>query len=524
MNKSNGNGISKDKKMDRSSGVLMHISSLWGDYSGGSFGAPAREWVDFLADGGFTYWQVLPFCLPDCFNSPYSSYSAFSLNPFFIDLCDLRDRGLLTEGELASARQNTPYVCEFDRLWTERMPLLALAAERFDDNDPAMRDFFEKHPHTAEFCTFMGLRRANGGKQWQEWDCDVADEGEVRLWRFAQYIFYVQWIEVKKYANSRGISIIGDVPIYVSADSADVWASPDMFALDKKGYPSSVAGVPPDYFCADGQLWGNPLYNWKKMASDGYAWWRDRVSFMTELFDGLRIDHFRGLESYYSIPAGETTARNGKWVKGPGMKFIKAIREVCGTDVAPCHGDDEDGAKNAENTAEDSGKGQKRDFLVIAEDLGEITEDVKKLVDGSGFPGMRVLQFGFMADSDSPHLPHNYDHHCVAYTGTHDNNTLLGFVWEQNDDSRRRMMEYCGYLGYNWDSKDFYYSVLRTMFASHAGLLILPVQDLLLYGGDTRLNTPGKSEGNWSFRMTRDQLRSLDAAVFRRWNELYDRV
>ncbi|MCQ2354349.1 MAG: 4-alpha-glucanotransferase [Clostridia bacterium] len=493
--------------MKRASGILMHISSLWGDYSEGSFGLPAREWIDFLAQSGFTYWQVLPFCLPDSFNSPYSSYSAFSLNPFFIDLPDLYARGLVTDAELEAARQKTPYSCEFDRLHKERLGLLSHAAERFDRRygtlcaeREEMNNFFRDHPHTAEFCRFMALKKANGGKPWQEWDSDIPDEAEERLWRFSQYIFFVQWRKIKKYANEHGVKIIGDVPIYVSADSADVWAAPDQFCLDENGDPSSVAGVPPDYFCADGQRWGNPLYNWKRMRSDGYLWWRERAGFMTELFDGMRIDHFRGFESYFSIPAGEKTARNGKWLPGPGMELVDAIRDACGI------------GKSADG----------EDFLIIAEDLGEITDEVRRLVYESGFPGMRVLQFGFLGDADSPHLPHNYDSCCVAYTGTHDNNTLLGYVWEQDDGTRRRIMDYCGYSGSDWNA--CYDAVLRTMFASHAGLLILPVQDLLLYGSDTRLNTPGRSTGNWSYRLTRDQLRDLDPSSLRRRNELYGRI
>ena len=251
-----------------------------------------------------------------------------------------------------------------------------------------------------------------------------------------------------------------------------------------------VAGIPPDYFCEDGQLWGNPLYNWARMKQDNYAWWRERMRFMLELFDGVRIDHFRGLESYFSIPAKEKNARNGVWKKGPGMSLIKALQPIC------------------------EGK------LIIAEDLGDITPKVRELVEKSGYPGMRVLQFAFLGDSGSPHLPHNYDNHCVAYTGTHDNNTLLGYVWEQDDATRQRIMQYCGFEG-DWDSS--YDAILRMMFGSHAGLLMLPVQDLLLFGRDTRINTPGKSVGNWSYRITKEQLMSLSTEKFRRWNQIYGR-
>ena len=475
--------------MKRASGVLMHVSTLWGDFSEGAFGKAALEWIDFLRDGGFSAWQVLPFCLPDECNSPYKSHSAFSGNPFFIDLTQLKEQGLLTAAELEVARQKTPYSCEFDRLNRERMALLSTAAGRVTDTKP-IDDFLAAHPQTEKFCEFMARKQANGLKEWLAWTTDALDEDALRTWRFTQYEFFRQWAAIKRYAEKQGVAVIGDIPIYVALDSADVWANPKQFLLDEDHKPRCVAGVPPDYFAADGQLWGNPLYDWEAMKIDGYAWWRERLSFMTELFDGVRIDHFRGLESYYAIPATETTARNGKWVKGPGMDFINAVKEVCG------------------------------DRLIIAEDLGDITPEVRQLVEDSGFPGMKVLQFAFLGDPDSPHLPHNYDNNCVAYTGTHDNNTLLGYVWEMDESARQRLLDYCGYKG-DWNA--CYDTVLRTMFASHAGLLILPVQDLLLYGSDTRFNKPGTAEGNWCYRITKDQLQQIDVKKFRRWNDLYAR-
>ncbi len=477
--------------MKRSSGVLMHISSLWGEYSEGSFGESARAWIDFLSDCGFTYWQTLPFCLPDEANSPYKSFSAFSLNPNFIDLPLLCKVGLITREELEGAKQKTPYACEFDRLSKERMPLLARAAARMTDTAP-IDEFMRSHPESDNFCRYMALRKANGGRPWQEWTVDTPDAEELRVWRFTQYIFYTQWMSVKEYANSKGIKIIGDIPIYVALESSDVWSDPDQFLLNRDGTPSAVAGVPPDYFSEDGQLWGNPLYNWKRMKRDGYAWWQSRMSFMLELFDGVRIDHFRGLESYYSIPANETTAKNGKWVKGPGMALIRALAPMC------------------------------KDRLIIAEDLGDITPEVIKLVEKSGFPGMRVLQFGFLGDDNSPHAPHNYVSNSVAYTGTHDNNTLLGFVWELDPTTRRRVFDYCGYAGDNLDES--YDHLLRTMFASHAGVLMLPVQDLLLFGRDTRINKPGIADGNWSYRVTKAQFESINRDKFKYWNKLYCRA
>lgn len=475
----------------RKSGVLMHVSSLWGNYSEGALGTEAFEWIDFLADCGFGVWQVLPFCLPDEFNSPYRSFSAFSTNPYLIDIVSLHNMGLVMTAELREAEQKSPFSCEFERLSRERLPLLAKAAERFGESEE-LDEFFETHAQTAEFCRFMALREANGNKPWTEWTIDVPDKKTLQTWRFTQYIFFLQWAKVKEYANRRGISIIGDIPIYVAYDSADVFANPTQFQLNKNKRPTLVAGVPPDYFCEDGQMWGNPLYDWKAMKADGYAWWCERMRFMCELFDGVRIDHFRGIESYYAIPANAKNAKNGKWKKGPCMDFVRAIRKVCG------------------------------DKLLIAEDLGDITPAVHKLVKDSGFPGMRVLQFGFLGDENSPHLPHNYDNDCIAYTGTHDNNTLLGYVWELDEATRRRVLAYCGYATSDWDRS--YDAILRTMFASHAGLLVLPVQDLLLYGSDTRFNVPGKSDGNWSYRLTREQLKTIDRAKFREWNRLYGRI
>ena len=468
----------------------MHVSSLWGEYSEGSFGAAAREWIDLLADCGFTYWQTLPFCLPDEANSPYKSYSAFSGNPFFIDLSMLCDVGLITRDELSAAKQTTPFYCEFDRLNEERMELLAKASKRMTNYAP-IEDFLATHPEVEGFCRFMALKKANGGKEWTEWDIDVPDEDELKLWRFSQFVFFTQWAEIKAYANKKGIKIIGDIPIYVAHDSADVWAAPEQFWLEEDGSPSAVAGVPPDYFAKDGQLWGNPLYNWDYMKKDGYAWWQSRMKFMLELFDGVRIDHFRGIEAFYSIPAGEKTAKNGKWVKGPGMDLINALKPLCG------------------------------DSLIIAEDLGDITPEVEALVRDSGFPGMRVLQFGFLSEGDCPHTPHNYPSNCVAYTGTHDNNTLLGFVWDLDGGARRRVFDYCGYRGDDLDESYDY--LLRTMFASHADTLIIPVQDMLLFGSDTRINKPGIAEGNWSYRVTKEQFWRIDRNKFKYLNYLYGR-
>ena len=476
--------------MNRASGVLMHISSLFGNYSIGSFGKEAKYFIDFLKDCGFKYWQVLPFCMTDEYNSPYKSYSSFAGNLYFVDLQLLYEEGLLTTDEMYSAKQKTPYSCEFDKLRRERYILLHNASNR-TKNKKIIEEYAKEHEFIEEFAYFMALKEANSGKEWDQWDNDEIDEQTLFTWKFIQYKFFEQWSEIKKYANTNGVKIIGDLPFYVSYDSCDVWSQSQLYQLDKSKRPECVAGVPPDYFSEDGQMWGNPLYNWSEMKKDGYKWWKDRMKHMFKMFDVVRIDHFRGIESYYSIPSDAVNAKEGKWEKGPGRELVDAINSIKG--------------ENA----------------VIAEDLGDITEDVQALVEYSGFPGMRVFQFGFLYDSDNIHLPHNYTNNSFAYTGTHDNNTLLGYVWESNDEVRARMLKYCGYFESDWNK--CYDSIIRTVFSSNAGCVILPIQDLLCYGADTRINTPGKAEGNWMYRITREQLDSIDKDKYRELNNIYKR-
>lgn len=478
--------------MERKSGVLLHISSLWGDYSCGSFGKAAFEFIDFLADCGFSYWQVLPFGLVDECNSPYKSYSTFAGNPYFIDLEALYKDGVLTAAELDAARQQTPYSCEFDRLREERVNLLVNAAKRLDEEKrKAVNEYIEANKYLCDFCDFIALKTANGDREWTEWSVFEPSADEVFGWRFIQYTFFKQWAAVKAYANSKGVGIIGDMPIYVSFDSSDVYADKKQFLIDENNHLTDVAGVPPDYFAADGQLWGNPLYNWDYMENDGFGWWRDRISFALNLFDGVRIDHFRAFESFWAVDGKAKTARDGKWVKGPGMKLINAIKSVAG------------------------------DKLIIAEDLGDITKEVVELVEESGFPGMRVFQFGFLG-GDTPHKPHNYINNCVAYSGTHDNNTLLGYLWETPTDVKRDVMKYCA-CDFNRWNEDGCKAIIRTIFASNAGLTVFPVQDLLGYGSDTRLNTPGVAHGNWSYRITKEQLGLIDRAWLKELNRIYNR-
>ncbi|NLA77211.1 MAG: 4-alpha-glucanotransferase, partial [Clostridiales bacterium] len=424
--------------MERKSGVLMHISSLFGDYSSGGFGDEAKYFVDFLAQSGFSYWQVLPFCMVDECNSPYKSYSTFAGNPYFVDLKKLEQKGLLTGDELAAQRQQTPYSCEFVRLYHTRLQTLMRASERVDNGERLkIEKFIRDDKYLGKFCEFMTYKAANDEKPWYEWKNLIIDEKILFMWKFIQYEFFTQWDEIKKYANSKGVGIIGDMPIYVSHDSCDVWSNKHLFQMDADNRLTKVAGVPPDYFSADGQLWGNPLYDWEKMSKDGYSWWCDRLEHSLKLFDGVRIDHFRGLESYCTVDGDAKTARNGEWIKGPGLALTEKLTEIAG------------------------------DKLIIAEDLGDITEDVVKLVRDSGFPGMRVFQFAFLGDAKTPHLPHNYENNCVAYSGTHDNNTLLGYLWELTPETRAHMLEYCRFRGGDWDRLGCE-TVIKTLLSSVA--------------------------------------------------------
>ena len=475
---------------DRRSGVLMHVSSLPGDYSVGSFGNEARHFIDILASSGFSIWQVLPFCMTDECNSPYKSLSAFGGNPYFIDLPTLYEKGLLTSCELKKAKQTSPYLCEYDRLAKERLPLLYTAAMRILDRTEVI-DFVRSKPELDRAARFLALREANGNKPWHKWIKDEASVDTLFFWQFIQYEFYTQWMSLKQYANGKGISVVGDMPIYVAWDSCEVWAEREQFLLDSRGFPTEVAGVPPDYFSEDGQLWGNPLYDWERMKADGYSWWRRRMEFTLTMFDGVRIDHFRGLEAFWSVPATSKSAKEGRWVKGPGRAVIDELRLVAG------------------------------DRLIIAEDLGDITEEVNELRRYSGFPGMRVFQFAFLGDPVTPHLPHNYTPDSVAYTGTHDNNTLLGYVWELDPPTRAKVFEYCG--APDTDFNRGCEAIIRTLMASSANTLILPVQDLLIFGKDTRMNTPGTQSSNWAWRLTPAQLGSINAQRFLGLNTLFGR-
>lgn len=481
----------KENRQKRRSGVLLHISSLPGPYGCGSFGRGARQFVDFLAAAGFTYWQVLPFAWPDDGGSPYKSVSAFAGNPYFIDLDELADEGLLIKDELVGLVEAQPYVCDFDAL-QKRFPLYLAASRRVNgEKRRAVFSFVEKNPRLESFCHFMAKREANGGKPFRQWDSGIQEDADLFFMHcFLQYTFFTQWKALKRYANEKGVLIIGDMPIYVDVDSADVYEAPENFLLDEQMRPTLVAGVPPDYFAPEGQLWGNPIYNWERMKEDGYAWWQERMAHTMKIYDGVRIDHFRAFSSYYALPAGAENAKNGKWYPGPGLSFVKLLKKA-------------------------AGRG-----MIIAEDLGDIDDDVRHLVEKSGLPGMRVFQFGFDGEDDY-HRPHAYPENCVAYSGTHDNNTLLGYLWECDENKRRFMLDYCGYRDADWTKG--LPAMREAIFRSHAGIVIFPLQDLLGYGADTRMNVPGVAGGSWRYRVSKEQLASLDPAVWDKVNRLFGR-
>ncbi len=476
--------------MNRAVGILMHISSLHGNYSCGSFGNSAIEFIDFLKKCGFSYWQVLPFCITDEHNSPYMSYSSIGGNINFVDLDILYEKGLLTKTELEQQKQHTPYVCEFERMKTERFELLKKASSRVTDRSD-IYTFIEKNRTIGDCCEFMALKDKNDNLPWLDWTDTFPDSDTIFAWQFIQYEFHTQWEKIHQYANQNGIKLIGDLPFYVSYDSCDVRNNKEQFLLDENNKPRCVAGVPPDYFSEEGQLWGNPIYNWDIMKKNGYSWWKNRLSYMLTLFDGVRIDHFRALSEYWSIPANAKSAKLGKWVAGPRNDMIDIIKEAA------------------------------KDRLIIAENLGHIDLKVNSLLEYSGFPGMSVFQFGFDGNTKNPHLPHNYIHNLVAYTGTHDNNTLLGFICELDNYTRKYMLDYVGFGESDWNK--CYDTIIRTMYMSCANLLIMPIQDILGYGADTRLNTPGKPNGNWGYRITKEQLDSIDTEKYKHLNNLYAR-
>ncbi len=495
----------------RTGGVLLHISSLMGPYGTGCFGKDALRFIDFLDAAGFRVWQVLPFSIPDNCNSPYKSVSAFAGNPYFIDPEQLYEAGLITGAELNLCRSNNPYLVDFPSLKEQREKLFTVA---FGRCDAALKEKIDGWRTTQfwveDFALYTALKQETG-KDWNEWEPALARREPTALAKarerlkdtidravFLQYIFFNQWQKIRAYANQKGIAVIGDMPIYVSYESADLWSNQHLFDLDERGKPTAEAGVPPDYFSENGQRWGNPLYDWGAMKADGYRWWIERIKHATALFDKVRIDHFRAFSAYWAVPLTAKTAKEGQWQSGPGMDFFHVLFEQVDRDC------------------------------LIAEDLGIRDAALEQLLAESQLPGMRVLQFAFPGQDNGMHLPHNYLPNTVSYTGTHDNNTLLGYLWELTPEDRRYCLDYCGYTGEDWKSggaeNPAIFAILRTLWGSVARLAIVPVQDLLGYGGDTKMNHPGTAEGNWSYRLTETAFNQLKPNLYRKYLKLYNRI
>ena len=484
----------------------MHISSLPSPYGIGTMGKEARKFADFLEKAGQKYWQILPICPTSYGDSPYQSFSSFAGNPYFIDLETLCKEKLLKKSECESFPWGeNPHYVDYGVMYQSRYQLLRLAFNRFKKDIPdEFYTFCKKEAEwLEEYALFMALKDAHGGVAWFEWEDELrlrkpealeaarreyADN--ILFYKMLQYLFYKQWWSLKEYVNGKGIEIVGDVPIYVAGDSADVWANPSQFYLDENLNPIDVAGCPPDAFSADGQLWGNPLFRWDVMKKDNYEWWTKRIKAVSKLYDVVRIDHFRGFDSYYAIPAKDTTAKNGEWRQGPGMDLFKTLKRRLGK------------------------------LNIIVEDLGFLTPSVLKLVADSGFPGMKVVQFAFDSREGSNYLPHTYPTNCVVYTGTHDNDTIMGWMKTAPKASVKFAKEYLNLTkeeGYNW-------GMMRGAWGSVADIAIVTMQDIIGAGSEARMNTPSTLGGNWEWRATSDQIDNKLAKRVYKYMEMYGRL
>ncbi len=487
----------------RASGILLHPTSLPGRFGIGELGSEAYQFVDFLAETRQQLWQVLPLGPTGHGNSPYLCYSSMAGNPLLISLEILCDRSLLYPDELRDLEHLPDYKVVFDEVLPVKMRLLERAASRFhemasEDDKAALAQFCEEsHFWVDEFAFFMALKNAHGGAGWTEWPAPLArrEPEAMAHWReklssdifcqkFLQFEFRRQWQALRQYAHDRNIQIIGDIPIYVAHDSVDVWAFPHNFMLDHETLaPALMAGVPPDYFSETGQLWGNPTYNWEELQARGFNWWIQRITALLGYVDIIRVDHFRGLQAYWGVPAGEDTAMNGEWIEAPGAELFETVRQKLGT------------------------------LPIMAEDLGVITPEVEALRDQFEFPGMKIIHFAFGGGSDNPYIPCNYVSNSVVYTGTHDNDTTLGWFDQIGDYERDRLMQYVGCLS----PEGIHWTLIRLALMSVSNQAIVPLQDVLGYGSDCRMNTPGQPDGNWAWRYQpdvltgelRDRLRSL---------------
>lgn len=496
----------------RQSGVLLNVSSMPCDFGIGGFSSDIENFLNFIREMGFTLWQTLPISPIGVGNSPYSGTASFAINYLYVDPISLKNDCLISDDDVNSVRYNgSQYVVDYDFVKVTKKHILEIAYingyARFSNE---IKEYYKKQSYWLEaYAIFMTLKEKYNGEPWWNWDNEYKfykklnkdsfkKENLTRFnyYVFEQYILERQWAVVRNIANLRGIAIMGDLPIYVMLDSVDVWANPENYQLDKELKPTKVAGVPPDYFSKDGQLWGNPLYNYDYMRKTNYSWWLKRFERTFELYDGVRVDHFRGFSAYWVVDAKETTAKNGKWEKGPGMDLFSLVKQ------------------------------RFQDNFIIAEDLGKIDEDTVKLLQETGFPGMRVMQFAF-ADEESTHLPHNYPINCVAYTATHDNDTTLGWLYSQQENVRDYALTYCGFTGFSWgaggqdctSNKAF----IKTLIASSAKIAIIPMQDLCGYGSDARMNIPGKAEGNWIYRTTYTAFSQVDRQFMLANNNIYGR-
>jgi 4-alpha-glucanotransferase len=462
---------------ERAAGVLLHLTALPGSGPVGSLGAEARHFIDFLSQAGFTWWQICPLGPTGYGDSPYQALSVFAGNPYLLDLTDLRKRGLLTDLEVKTLQRGDETKVNYGRLWEQLRPLLALAAERgvkLYQNNHAFISFCQREHHwLADWCNFSALREQNLFTSPEHWKIKEIDSSLAQGAAVLQFIFSEQWSELKKYAAKHGVKLLGDEPIYVSDDGCDRWAHPELFQLNAEGKPAFVAGVPPDYFSEDGQLWGNPLYDWARHAADGFQWWRARVHHDLNLFEAVRIDHFRGIHDYWRVPAQAKNARGGQWCAGPDIDFIKALG----------------------------------DLPLVAEDLGLLSPGVEILRQKSKLPGMSVIQFGFSEIEGNPHHPENITADRVVYTGTHDNDTLKGWLENCSENERAHLNPYIE------NSANPLSTLITIALDSDAICAIIPAQDLLELDSESRFNTPGHAQGNWSWRMNDQHLVSLFSQV-----------
>ena len=492
----------------RESGILCHISSLPSPYGIGALSKEAFEFVDFLKKAGQSFWQILPLGPTGYGDSPYQSFSTFAGNPYFIDLVKLIDDGLLTKEECdALDFGSNPEAVDFGRQYESRFKALRIACERFRGHIPDDYYIFtQKNSFWLEdYALFMALKDENGGKCWHEWDTDLRDRRpdalaaasarltkEIGFWRFQQYEFDRQWKALLAYAHKNGVSFIGDIPIYLASDSADAWANPRLLQFNAENESIAVAGCPPDGFSADGQLWGNPLYDWEYLRENGYDWWIRRIAHCLERFDVLRVDHFRAFDEYYAIPFGSENAKDGRWEKGPGIEFFEAVKRELGK------------------------------VSIIAEDLGYLTDSVRKLVRDTGFPGMKVLQFAFDSSEDSDYLPFYFTRNAVVYTGTHDNETTLGWVGNLNDHDRDFARRYIHSI--NTSYGEFVWDLIREAQRSVCDLCIIPMQDYLVKGNEARMNRPATMGSNWQWRMKPHELSDALSASILEMTKLYGRL